>query len=72
MFSSLTIVLELAEVRNTHPNLHCRQFEADPNKVANLVYELADLFGKPFDSEEDALRSKSVRTFAGLSPGLTG
>ena len=64
--------LELAEVRNTHPNLHCRQFEADPNKVANLVYKLADLFGKPFDSEEDALRSKSVRTFARSVAGSNG
>jgi FkbH-like protein len=53
--------LELAEIRNAHPALGCRQFLSDPNQVAKLAYELADLCGTPFDSEEDALRLKSLR-----------
>jgi FkbH-like protein len=56
--------LELAEVQQAHPTLDCRQFAPDPNRVSDLVSELADLFGKASDSEEDRLRLKSLRVVA--------
>jgi FkbH-like protein len=65
--------LELAEVKNAHPTLDCRQFHGnDPNQVASLIYELVDLFGKPFDSEEDALRLQSLRAGAVFDAGSDG
>jgi FkbH-like protein len=65
--------LELAEVKNAHPGIDCRQFfHEDPNQVAALLYELADLFGKPFDSEEDALRLQSLRASAVFEAGGGG
>jgi FkbH-like protein len=60
--------MELAEVRIAHPKLDCRLFSGnDPSQVAALVSELADLFGKPFDSAEDSLRLQSLRAGAELS-----
>jgi len=64
--------MELAEVLNAHPTMKCRPFWGDPNQVAELVSELADLFGKPFDSEEDSLRLKSLRAGAELHSGIGG
>lgn len=53
---------ELAEVRSVHPTIDCRQFPSDdPQAVAALLFDLADLFGKPFDSDEDAVRLGSLR-----------
>jgi FkbH-like protein len=52
--------------------MRCRPFLKDPNQVAGLVLELADLFGKPFDSEEDSLRSKSLRAGAELHSAIGG
>jgi FkbH-like protein len=64
--------MELAEVRNAHPTMKCLPFLGDPNQVAELVSELADLFGKPFDSEEDSLRSKSLRAGAEMHSRIGG
>ena len=64
--------MELAEVSNAHPGLDCRRFPEDPNQIAALVSELADLFGKPFDSEEDSLRLQSLRAGAELRNGSGG
>jgi FkbH-like protein len=64
--------MELAEVHNAHPTMQCRRFLEDPNQVAELVSELGDLFGKPFDSEEDSLRLKSLRAAAELHSGNGG
>ena len=59
--------MELAEVGNRHPAIECRLFTPDdPNKVAALINEFADLFGKPFDSAEDSLRLQSLRGGAEL------
>lgn len=64
--------LELAEVRNAHPTIHTRLFEQDANKVATLLFELTDLFGKPFDSKEDSLRLNSLRSEAQLRTEIDG
>jgi FkbH-like protein len=64
--------LELAEVGNVHPVLGCWPFEAEPNQVAALLSKLVDRFGKPFDSEEDSLRLKSLRAGAELHNGTAG
>jgi len=65
--------MELAEVRNAHPELDCRLFPAgDPNQVAALLSELADLFGKPFESQEDSLRVKSLRAGAEFQGEIDG
>ncbi len=64
--------LELAEVTNAHPSIQCRLFESDPNQTAALLSELADLFGKPFDSKEDSLRLKSLRSEAELRSEIDG
>jgi FkbH-like protein len=53
--------LELAEVQNAHPGIKCRLFSQSPDQVGALIGELADLFGKPADSEEDRLRLPSLR-----------
>jgi FkbH-like protein len=64
--------LELAEVQNAHPAIHCRSFGDDPNQVAVLVAELADLCGKPSDSKEDSLRLNSLRAGAELAAATGG
>jgi HAD superfamily phosphatase (TIGR01681 family) len=64
--------VELAEVHNAYPTMQCRPFLEDPNQVAELLSELGDLFGKPFDSEEDLLRLKSLRAGAELRNGVRG
>ena len=64
--------LELAEVQNAYPAIHCRSFGDDPSQVAALVAELADLFGKPSDSKEDSLRLDSLRAGAELAAATAG
>lgn len=65
--------MELAEVQNAHGDLKCRQFVGnDPNRVAALVTELADLFGKPLDSADDSLRLNSLRAGAELRSAIDG
>jgi FkbH-like protein len=62
--------LEIAEVQNIFPTMKYRPFVGDPNRVAALVSELPDLFGKPVASEEDSLRLQSLRASADLQRGL--
>jgi FkbH-like protein len=54
--------LELAEVKETHPDIECIQF---PTKDSGAVYKLAmhlrDLFGKSAILEEDSIRVESIR-----------
>lgn len=64
--------LELAEVHHAHPAMECHQFLADPNQVAALAWKLADLFGKPFGSEEDSLRLESLRSGAEIHAASGG
>jgi FkbH-like protein len=65
--------MELAEVHNAHVDLKCRQFVgSDPNQIAALITELADLFGKPLDSAEDSLRLTSLRAGAERQSEIDG
>jgi FkbH-like protein len=55
--------LELAEVRASHPSIHCLQFESDdPRGVWTLLENLRDLFGKATVSDEDRIRAASLRS----------
>jgi FkbH-like protein len=64
------LIPELAEVTNAFPAIQCRRFPEDPNDVAALLSELADLYGKPFDSAEDTLRLESLRAGAEIEEKL--
>jgi FkbH-like protein len=64
--------IELEEVRTAHPGLECRLFPSrDPAALVTLFDDLADWFGKPEVSEEDRLRSQSLRTTAVYHQELT-
>jgi FkbH-like protein len=66
--------LELAEVKAAHPELECIQFPSkDSVAIYELVLRLRDLFGKSVLSQEDAIRSNSIRhlhTSAGTDGGV--
>ncbi len=65
--------LELAEVANAHPGIHCIQFPAgDYNGVWTLLKQLRDLCGKSKLSEEDALRMQSIQQGAHFQEEATG
>ena len=64
--------LELAEVQTAHPAIQCRLFGGDPNQVAELIGELADLLGKPSETKEDSLRLSSLRASAELADASGG
>jgi FkbH-like protein len=54
--------LELAEVKAVHPEIECLLFNRkDEQAVYDLLVQLRDLFGKDRISEEDAIRSESLR-----------
>ncbi len=54
--------LELAEVKAAHPDVECLLFDRkDQQAVYELLVRLRDLFGKDAVSEEDAIRSQSLR-----------
>jgi FkbH-like protein len=54
--------MELAEVKAAHPEMECILFpKDDPQAVYDLFQRLRDLFGKGRISEEDAIRSESIR-----------
>ena len=60
--------MEIAEVSEAFPQLHCRQFPtADEAAVVDLLRELRSLFGKANVSEEDRLRLGSLRSSASMS-----
>ncbi len=59
--------MELEEVQRAFPGITCRQFTGkDPAKVWALLGELQDLFGKPQLTEEDRLRTASIRASAAI------
>ena len=54
--------MELAEVKNAHPNIECILFpKDDPQGLVKLLWQLRDRFGKDTLSEEDGLRRDSIR-----------
>lgn len=54
--------MELAEVKASHPEVECILFPKDnPQSVYDLLFRLRDLFGKERLSQEDAIRSASLR-----------
>lgn len=59
--------MELAEVQAAHPGIECILFPGqDPAAVFELLTHLRDLFGKSVLSEEDRIRSESIRASAVL------
>lgn len=57
--------MELAEVSQGVPGIHCRQFPArDADAVLGLLTELRSLFGKTTVSREDRLRLDSLKSQA--------
>jgi FkbH-like protein len=64
--------IELEEVRTAHPELECRLFPSrDPAALVQLFEDLVDWFGRPEVSEEDRLRSQSLRNAAVYKQELT-
>ncbi len=54
--------MELAEVEQAHPGIHCIRFPKDDYSNAEaFLRELRNLFGKTRVTEEDALRLNSIR-----------
>jgi FkbH-like protein len=54
--------LELAEVRSQFPGISAHLFpREDAKALVQLFYQLRDLFGKPVLTEEDRIRSASIR-----------
>lgn len=54
--------MELAEVEQAHPGIHCIRFPKDDYANAEaFLRELRNLFGKSRVTEEDALRLNSIR-----------
>jgi FkbH-like protein len=63
--------MELAEVQAAHPGIECVLFPGqDPAAVLDLLSRLRDLFGKSFLSEEDRIRSQSIRGSRALKEAL--
>jgi len=55
--------MEVAEVQAVYPAMDCRVFpKDDPSAVWDLIGELRDLFGRSSISEEDLLRSATIRS----------
>jgi FkbH-like protein len=64
--------MELAEVAAAHPGIETIQFQADdPAVVLSLLERLRDLFGKDTVSEEDRIRSESLRQAVHVEEALT-
>lgn len=54
--------LELAEVEAAHPEVQCLRFPTgDSFAIHGLILKLHDLFGKGVISEEDTIRTESIR-----------
>lgn len=65
--------MELAEVQAAHPRIECFEFPRhDPGALLELLDRLRDLFGKACVSEEDRIRSQSIRSSAVLRDAVTG
>lgn len=55
--------MELAEVAEAFPRLHCRQFPtSDETAVLDLLAEMRALFGRDSITNEDRIRVESLRT----------
>jgi FkbH-like protein len=55
--------MELAEVQAAHPGIECFLFPKDnPSAFLVLLERFRELFGKPYVSEEDRIRSESIRS----------
>ncbi len=54
--------LELAEVKAAYPSVECVQFPKEPAGLLPLLEKLASWFGKDAVSEEDLLRTESIRS----------
>jgi FkbH-like protein len=53
---------ELGEVRSIYPQVECVQFPTDqPQAMYQLLYHLRDLFGKSVVTDDDRVRSQSIR-----------
>ena len=54
--------MEVAEVKAAFPEMECVVFQgSDSQGVRNLLKHLRDLFGKPFLTDDDTLRLRSIR-----------
>jgi len=54
--------LDLAEVKQAHPEIECRLFSRDDDQAAyRLLEELRDLFGKQLITADDDIRLSSLR-----------
>jgi FkbH-like protein len=63
--------MDLAEIKSAHPEAECLQFpREDPQAAYELLGRLRDLFGKEQISDEDGLRSASLRANAELRQHL--
>ena len=63
--------MDLAEIKMTHPGAECLLFPSEsPQATYELLERLRDLFGKDRISEEDAIRSTSLRANVALQHGM--
>lgn len=65
--------MELAEVAAAFPQIECLAFPAgDDHAVAGFLGKLRELFGKPAVTEEDRLRTASIRASQGRERAAAG
>jgi FkbH-like protein len=65
--------MELAEVQAAHPEIESLLFsKEDPDAVVELLHTLRERFGKASISEEDRIRSQSIRNAAVLLDAVGG
>jgi FkbH-like protein len=63
--------MDLAEIKAAHPGAECLLFpREDPQAAYELMERLRDLFGKQKISDEDGLRSASLRANAEFQRGI--
>jgi FkbH-like protein len=63
--------MDLAEIKAAHPSAECLLFpREDPQAAYELMERLRDLFGKEKISDEDGLRSASLRANAEFQRGV--
>jgi FkbH-like protein len=63
--------MDLAEIKAAHPGAECVLFPRDsPQAAYDLLERLRDLFGKDKISQEDGLRTASLRANAELQHGI--
>lgn len=65
--------LELAEVKEAHPEVECIQFPTkDSSGIYELTLRLRDLFGKSTILEEDTIRAQSIRRSCSMAKTYEG